>query len=101
MGIVATALILPLLNQVFIANALSLTNSMEAQFKISCFTNRYIICDKGLVRIGICCTKDDRLDIVYGLCPYIILTDQEVYDHDYYRINFSVPEQSCDTLNRS
>ena len=40
-----------------------------------------IVCDEGLVQIGYCCTRVSHLSdvAVYRLCPYTILTDQEVY----------------------
>ena len=116
MDAAAIALMFQILNQVLIADTLNLTNSIEPfhdegiQLKNNCVTNGLIVCDKGLVQIGICCTRASGLSgvVVYGLCPYIILTDQEVYDqyqyedlfYSYYRINFSVPEQSCGALNR-
>ena len=45
---------------------------------------------------------------MYGLCPYTILTDQVIYHrwqfeglfHNYYRINFTEPDQTCGALNR-
>lgn len=87
MGTAAIALMLQLLNQVFIADALAPNNSVEPfhdegiQLNNGCFTNDWIICDEGLVQIGYCCTRVSHLSdvAVYRLCPYTILTDQEVY----------------------
>ena len=104
-----------LLNCMFIADALNLTYSSEfhderIEFKNTCVTNGRIICEEGLVEIGICCTKaSHRSDIVvYGLCPYTILTGQVIYHrfqfeglfHNYYHVNFTAPDRSCSALNR-
>ena len=47
--------------------------------------------------------------VVYGLCPYIIVPGQETYQRwmfdnlfqQYYHINFTIPEQTYDELNRN
>ena len=71
-----------LLNLVFIVDALNLTYSWEfhsegVEFKNNCVTTSRIICEEGLVEIGLCCTRASHLSdvTVYGLCPYTILTD--------------------------
>ena len=104
-----------LLNCMLIADALNLTYSSEfhdinIEFKNNCVTNGWIICEKGLVEIGMCCTKaNHQSDVnVYGPCPYTILTDQVIYNrfqfrglfHNYYHVNFTAPDRSCSALNR-
>ena len=114
MGTNVVALML-LLHLVFSANALNLTYSSEFhdkgdEFKSTCVTNGRIICEEGLVEIGMCCTKASHLSdiVVYGPCPYVILTDQVTYHrweveylfHYFYHINFTAPDQSCSALNQ-
>ena len=112
---VITLMLLLIQNLVFIVDALNLTYSRKfhnegVELKNNCVTTGRIICEEGLVEIGLCCTRASHLsDItVYGLCPYTILTDQVIYHrwqfeglfHNYYRINFTEPDQTCGALNR-
>ena len=108
-----TVIILMLvLNCIFIASAFTSMELHDAnvKFKNDCVTNGRIICDEGLVLVGVCLTRASHLSnlTVYGLCPYIIVTDQEIYQRwtidglfqQYYHINFTMPEQTCGKLNR-
>ena len=114
-----TTLLVVILLLTITAHALDLTYSLELQgnglkFKNSCVTTSMIICERELVVVGACFTRaSDSSDVaVYGVCPYVALSDQKVihghqwqFDNTilYYHINFTISqltEQTCSALNR-
>ena len=108
----ASVILKLVLNHVFIAGAFTSVELRDTsiKFRNNCVSNSRVVCEYSAVRVSVCLTRVSHSSglVVYGMCPYIIQTGQEIHKQwtsnssfqKYYHINFTVPEQICGELKR-